>query len=78
MKRRTVISADGKVRRLYESTGSQGDDFAHAEVYDLAATELWRVRQGIQQIAAPEQQIPDEQIGFHRVRLTGDDDASYD
>lgn len=39
-KRRIVEDTKGRPRRVYVSTGSQGDDYAHAEVYDLMASDL--------------------------------------
>lgn len=42
-KRRTEVTASGRPRRVYVSTGSSGDDYAHAEVYDLVARELLRM-----------------------------------
>lgn len=38
--RRIVEDTKGRPRRVYVSTGSQGDDWAHAEVYDLVAEEM--------------------------------------
>lgn len=71
LKRRTVEKADGKVRRVYVKTGTQGDDFAHAEVYDMVATLLWQMKVQLEQRFAEqrEQHLPDEQIGFRRLRL---------
>lgn len=77
-KRRVVVSQTGKVSRVYESTGTVGDDYAHAEVYDLVATELWRMMQGVQHIEAQEgRQVPDEEIGFRRVSLVDGDTDEY-
>lgn len=42
-KRRTEITPRGKLRRVYVSTGTSGDDYAHAEVYDLVARNLLRM-----------------------------------
>lgn len=73
LKRRTEVSPDGKVTRRYETTGTAGDDFAHAEVYDLAATEMLRVRMGIQGAQERQTPLPDEDLGFRRMQLAGDD-----
>lgn len=75
-KRRTVVSQTLKVTRVYQSTGTVGDDYAHAEVYDLVATELWRMMGGVHAMQSEEgRQVPDEEMGFRRVRLTdGDSD----
>jgi hypothetical protein len=81
LKRRTVLNTKGEPERVYVTTGSQGDDFAHAEVYDLIATELWRTQARVQAMrdAASGSHIPDEQLGYRRVRLdTGDDAAVAD
>jgi hypothetical protein len=43
LKRRTVYDPRGRPRRVYVTTGGQGDDYAHAEVFDLVATEMWRL-----------------------------------
>ncbi|MBA2751959.1 MAG: phage terminase large subunit family protein [Actinobacteria bacterium] len=40
-KRRTVRDGRGRPRRVYVKTGSAGDDYAHAEVYDLVAKEMY-------------------------------------
>lgn len=77
-KRKTVVSNAGKVSRVYVSGGTVGDDYAHAEVYDLVATELWRMMRGIMQMQRGEgRQVPDEQIGFKRVRLSAGDSDEY-
>lgn len=77
-KRRTVIGTNGRPRREYVATGTQGDDYAHAEVYDLVATELLRMRLGIQSAQTAEHQMDDEEMGFRRVRLAGDNPAIDD
>lgn len=41
--RRIVEDTKGRPRRVYISTGQQGDDYAHAEVYDLVASEMLNV-----------------------------------
>ena len=46
------IDARGRPVRYYETTSSSGDDYAHAEVFALVATELWRATVGAQQLAA--------------------------
>jgi hypothetical protein len=76
LKRKTEIAAQGYVKRFYESTGSQGDDYAHAEVYDLVATEVLRMQQQIAAMQESERPVADEEVGFQRVRL-GADDGGY-
>jgi hypothetical protein len=39
-KRRTVEDSKGRPKRVYESTGPDGDDYAHAEVYDMVAHQM--------------------------------------
>lgn len=45
-KRRTVLDTRERPRREYVSTGTAGDDYAHAEVYDLVASALLRAMRG--------------------------------
>lgn len=40
LKRRIEEDAKGRPRKVYVKTGQHGDDYAHAEVYDLVAKEL--------------------------------------
>lgn len=79
LKRRTVLDTKGRPYREYITTGTAGDDYAHAEVYGLVATELLRMGHGVQSIAEAgrERALPDEQIGFRRVRLAGDHVDDY-
>jgi hypothetical protein len=68
-KRRTEISATtGKEKRVYVSTGPDGDDYAHAGVYGLVAAEMWRMRIQLERAMAEAQGnvIPSERMGFHR------------
>lgn len=78
MKRRTVEDTKGEPERMYVTTGTQGDDYAHAEVYDLIATELLRMRQGLAGTAEEVRgsPMPDAVQGFRRVRLSSEDDAA--
>lgn len=66
-KRRTEEDSRGNVRRVYISTGSQGDDYAHAEVYDMVAQELIRnigMAQGMDE--QQERTIEPEEVGVRR------------
>jgi hypothetical protein len=76
-KRRTKEKPSGRKVRVYVSTGA--DDYAHAEVYCLVATELWRARVGVmqQRAAYDDRHLADETLGFKRLDLQGDVD-SYD
>lgn len=65
---RTEVNAKGQKVRTYVSTGP--DDYAHAEVYDLVATETWRLSQGVAQMQHEAvQPIADEEIGYERLDL---------
>jgi len=75
-KRRTVLDTKGRPRRVYVSTGA--DDYAHTEVFDMIATELWRLLTGLQTQRDRERTpIPDEQLGFRRLRLDDLDSDDY-
>lgn len=77
-KRKMVVTPAGRVKRVYESGGTVGDDYAHAEVYDLVATELWRMMRGVMQAREGDgRQVPDEEMGFRRVRLVEGDSDEY-
>lgn len=68
-KRRTVEDTQGRPKRIYESTGPDGDDFAHAGVYTLVAREMWKLRGRVEAAVAAGrgQQIPDERFGFRGI-----------
>lgn len=70
--RRTILNTKGQVEREYVTTGTDGDDYGHAGVYALVATELWRVFGDAQAklAAAAGRHVSDEQLGFRRVRLS--------
>lgn len=75
--RRTILNTKGLPEREYVTTGTDGDDYAHAAVYALVATELWRTF-GMAQAKIAEargQHVPDEELGFRRVRLSDYDAA---
>src|SRR3954463_7327655 len=70
LRRRTRVDTRGRPVREYLTTGPAGDDYAHAETYDLIATELWRTQQHVRAQLAEPVQMPDEALGFRRVRLS--------
>lgn len=72
LRRRAELDKKGRAVRKYVTTGTAGDDYAHADVYALVATELWRMRGGVAAAMQQESMVPDEQLGFRRVRLAGD------
>lgn len=63
--------------RRYVTTGTDGDDYAHAATYGLVATELWRAWGGTVRALAAQvpQPIADREIGFRRVKLAGESDT---
>lgn len=65
-KRRTETDGRGRPVRTYESTGA--DDYAHAEVYDLAAHEMLRFQLAVEQAeqAAAGSAVAAERLGFKR------------
>lgn len=71
--RRTQLDKQDRVERVYVTTGTDGDDYAHAATYALVATELWRAFSQAQATiaAAAGEHVDDETIGFRRVRLSG-------
>jgi hypothetical protein len=76
-KRRTVEDARGRPKRVYVSTGTSGDDYAHAETYDLVGSEMWVQIQRMEADlrARAGESLADEDLGFKRPRLdeAGDD-----
>lgn len=74
LKRVTELNKAGRPVRRYKTTGTLGDDYAHAEVYDLVATELWRMAGGLAQMAPVSRHLSQEEMGFERVRLDGSSD----
>jgi hypothetical protein len=75
-KRRTELDKKGKPVRSYVSTGTEGDDYAHAEVYVMVAGELYGMLKMMrkQQRLAAGQPIADERLGFRRPHLDLDED----
>lgn len=74
--RKTELDTKGRPFRHYVTTGTEGDDYAHTATYALVATELWRAFGLVQQQLEEAQghHLPDEEMGFRRVRL-GIEDA---
>lgn len=77
LKRRTVLDTRGRARRVYVTTGTAGDDFAHAATYALVATELWRLRGGARAFPPREQSMPSEDLGFRRLNLSDGSDTYH-
>jgi hypothetical protein len=62
--------------RTYVTTGTDGDDYAHAATFGLVATELWRMALRVQAElqARAGRVMSQEEMGFRGVRLASDDD----
>lgn len=73
-KRRTELDSKERPKRVYVSTGPDGDDYAHAEVYDLVAGEMLALIEQVRAVeaAAEGHHIADEQLGFTRTREIDD------
>lgn len=66
----------GRVTVSYRSTGA--DDYAHAEVYDLVASELWRFRTTAEALLSEKFTPLDDMLEFERADLSaGGDDVDY-
>jgi hypothetical protein len=72
----TRLDKKGRPYREYVTTGTDGDDYAHAGVYALVATELWRALGSAGVILAERsgRPLPDEEFGLRRVNLRSDAD----
>lgn len=57
----------GKIAVYYRSTGA--DDYFHAEVYDIVATELWWLRQGLEEATRDVYKPLEEMLEFERSGL---------
>jgi len=66
----------GRTSVSYRSTGE--DDYAHAEVYDLVASELWRFRTASDHLMSEKFTPLDEMMEFQRADLSSvDDNVDY-
>lgn len=70
------LDTKGRPYREYVTTGTDGDDYAHAAVYALVATELWRSFGASTALMAGGQgrNLPNEELGFQGVDLRNDRD----
>lgn len=68
----TTVGLDGleKQKRVYVSTGPDGDDWAHAEVYNLVAKYMYLLRLQVEGEAEAQRgrTVSDEQLGIGRRR----------
>lgn len=74
-----VVTKDemGKITVAYRKIGG-ADDYAHAEVYDIVATELWWLRQSLEESQREAYRSLDDLIDFQRSRLSDyDGDVDY-
>lgn len=61
LKRRIEEDTKGRPRKVYVTTGQHGDDYAHAEVYDLVAKEmLMQLQKAVEMEGTPQQITPDQ------------------
>lgn len=61
LKRRTEEDKKGRPRKVYVTTGQHGDDYAHAEVYDLVAKEmLMQIQLAGEMEPEPQQMTPEQ------------------
>lgn len=67
-RRRAVIDKQEQVVRTYVSQGP--DDYAHAEVFDMVAGEMLRMRHQAG-LLLEDRPVSDQEIGFERTRLDG-------
>lgn len=66
----------GKTTVRYKKTGP--NDYTHAEVYDVVATELWHYRLGVDEELRDTFQPLDEMLEFNRAELDSGEDQAYD
>jgi hypothetical protein len=71
--RKSDVDTRGRPFRHYVTTGTDGDDFAFADVYGLVATELWRAMGAAQArlVAAQGKVLGERELGHRGVNLTG-------
>lgn len=70
----TEYDAQERARRVYVTPSGRADDYAHMEVYTLAAAEMYRLRMRIEMAdAIANTPVPDSALGVRRGALTGDE-----
>lgn len=69
--RKAELDTKGRPFYTYDTTGSDGDDYAFAAGYALIATELWRAFGWAHEqiVASQGRPVGEEEIGFRRVQL---------
>jgi hypothetical protein len=69
-KRLVELDAKERPRRVYRTPSGLADDYAHADVYALLATEMWRLRKRVEwQQQMANQPVPDSALGVSRGTL---------
>ncbi|MGH2939483.1 MAG: phage terminase large subunit family protein, partial [Solirubrobacterales bacterium] len=73
MKRRIEADSKGRPVKRYVSTSSMGDDYAHAEVFDVVAAEMVTLLEmaGARVGEGEPEVLTEEQLGYRRSPLTG-------
>lgn len=71
--RKQDTDTKGRPYRHYVTTGTNGDDFAHADVYALVATEMWRALGAAQRrlVEAQGRPMTNREVGMQGVNLSG-------
>lgn len=77
LKRRVeLVGKEEKPVKVYRKTGSMGDDYAHAEVYDLVAKQMADLLQIHGQLMGPgPEEVTSDDYGMPRARLGWDQDG---
>lgn len=76
LKRRTEIDSKEKARKVYRKTGTVGDDYAHAETYDLVAKQMAILLEMYgSKVEGEEREVTSEDYGVRRARLGWDKDG---
>lgn len=69
LKRRLVERASGQPRRVYVTVGNDGDDFAHAETFNVVAQDVLRMMMQAEADMPQETQPTPEEMGYEPVTL---------
>lgn len=73
LKRQLQEDSKGRPVKRYVSTSSRGDDYAHAETFEVVASEMLNLLEmaGQRTEEAEPMALTDEQLGYRRTPLTG-------
>lgn len=76
LKRRTELDTKERPRRVYRKTGTSGDDYAHAEVYDLVAKQMAMLLDMYgKKMGEGPREVTSDDYGVERARLGWDSDG---